>query len=121
MGKSIKLLTTIVLIVVFLGCQKDYPTDIPNWLEERIKAEKKECRKGVCHCESSGACLLITEYELNNNDIIYEFTTGSGGAFYYDYNGNFMCDATSTADCNTCFEYDICDKKKIRVIWDQEP
>lgn len=77
-----------VILLVLASCKKDYPNDIPQWLENKIK----ECKKGSC-CTQLGP-LGISEY-VNTNDqsYIYKFWRGCPHCCdeYYDFNGNLIC------------------------------
>ena len=108
--------------LLFTSCKKDHPKDIPEWLENRIKEEKKDCRDG-CDCDH-GNCWGILEYVTNQNSRIYLFQrAGGGGDTYYDSAGNILCfleEGLYKTCSNTCSHFTYCDIEFSRIIWIQK-
>ena len=110
----------LIALAVMAGCKKDYQDDIPEWLENRIKSEKKNCRdKDSCLCNDHEYCYTINEYKDSTNAIIYEFQIGAPPGFEYYYEeGELICEGIEIY----CFDCpDICDIEYVRQIWQQHP
>ena len=124
--KAIKYILPLLLtLLLFSTCKKDYPKDIPDWLEDRIKEEKKNCRplsKEICNCDG-GNCLEIKEYTTNINETVYEFRKSSlEGGYFLDYDGNSLCayNYLWTNCVDSCVYFTYCDIQLTREIWIQK-
>lgn len=98
-----------VLMIILVGCKKDYPKDIPEWLENMITERKKDCKKNKdnCSCYNGGrGCMVIEEWKYNS-DVYYTVTTGDddlGNYIFliYDYDGNHL------GNCEGCWNKPSC-------------
>ena len=102
-----------MLVTISISCKKDYPHDIPEWLEKRIKEIKKEnpCNENP---------IQIREYHNNSSkDIAFLFTKPCQFCNYsvYDYNGNLMCDVDEWTGHDSCNNVSFADYDLIRIIW----
>jgi len=86
MKKLCFILSLAIILTAFTGCRKkDYPNDIPDWLEERIKEIKKT---------SFTYTYTINEYTLSSTDeFLYEIDYNSGwyDTHFYNYEGEEEC------------------------------
>jgi len=109
--KKIKLiLLTLIVAMSVNSCKKDYPKDIPNWLEDKIKYCDKN--KNDCHG------LIIDEYSYQSN-IYYELYVPIAAPRpndYYDYNGNLICSdpyMTGNVSCGSFTSGNLTFKRRI--------
>ena len=107
------------IAVTMSSCKKDYPKDIPEWVEDKIKEQKKECRNNKsCPCKEPNAyCLVIYENTFENGDIIYRFLTLNVST-YYSYEGNILCISGVNEDCSSMPHYGE-PKVSSREIWNE--
>lgn len=80
----------LLVIFSFLSCEKDYPKDIPEWLEDKIKEIRKEIVKN--EISPYVQAVIISEYQLND-EIIYYYLIGSDiyTEYFYNYDGSLLC------------------------------
>lgn len=105
----------ILLIGFMIGCKKDYPDDIPDWLRKDIKERKKE---------ENGCSLCMTIYELEDTvsaELFYfYYLSGSGDddGPLHDFEGNQVC----IYDLYTgCAAIEFADwNGNWRIIWTEE-
>ena len=89
MKQTLKLLLGLSLILLINSCQKDYPKDIPDWLEDKIKEIKKEHKGEECW---PGVCRRIDEYAKDGVTTFW-YMPGVTPVGYqvFDYDGTYQC------------------------------
>lgn len=108
------------VILFALSCKKkNYPSDIPKWLKERIDGMNKDYRKTKL-IGGQKSCNHIVPREVN------EYTDGSstfymighsyGGYNIYNYNGQWICDYWSMGS-SQCINYRT---TFVRRIWNED-
>jgi len=110
--KTMKLLTFALLLIVISGsCKKDYPKDIPDWLKDRIKEEKKN---------PSACCLTIDEYVYENNSIYIFHKEGNYEHNVFDKDGNEQCVFLVVPNSTCGSIQNMQDYQANRRIWTQK-
>jgi hypothetical protein len=72
------------LLLAMSSCRKDYPSDIPGWVEDRIH----DCRKVFHNCNS----LDIIEYKgLGQRWFYFNQRENDGADELYDEGGSLIC------------------------------
>jgi hypothetical protein len=103
-----------LMAVSFVACKKDYPKDIPEWLEKRIKQMKKEN-------ECNDSPIQIQEYKgVSNDTILYLFTKPCQFCKHvvYNYNGSLLCnDIEIWTGHDSCGNLSFTDYDFHRMIW----
>lgn len=81
-----RIIVLFVLISSFLiSCKKDYPADIPEWVQKRIK----NCKRSL-NCCYKGDRLRIIEEKTDKGLLYYHFIIDDYDSIY-NYNGNLIC------------------------------
>ena len=97
------ILIGILFLFLFSNCKKKstYPTDIPKWLQDRIKAiddDNKKYNKGSLFGRNHN-CHYVVAREVDeyftNSSTYYAIGSGYNGYLVYDYNGVECCYSTS--------------------------
>jgi len=102
------------------SCKRDYPSDIPGWLKDRILSLK---RTGKSHpfmaCNISSGGLRIYEYKVNSTgDIVYCFSE-TYGYTYLDAQGNTLCNTyMGSPSCSSCICSSGSGMTKLRTVWE---
>jgi hypothetical protein len=108
-AKDLFLLIFFALLVN--SCNKDYPKDIPKWLEKKIKYCDK--RKNDCQM------LIIDEYSYQG-EIYYNLYVPEAPPRqndFYDYNGNLICSESYSQSCSYFSNSKL---NIIRRIWQEK-
>ncbi len=112
----------LVFVLIFSNsCKKDYPSDIPQWIKEKIKMYKY--LEDENHLKTP---VSIVEYKDNNENCIYlfDYSPISGGVDRYDYYDSSGFEICSCIWCwnpgqgctiNGQLIHDV--YKESRVIW----
>lgn len=127
--KKIKIIFSIlILIALFSSCEKEYPKDIPDWLQTKIDSIIENTDS--YGCSTYGDCLIIEEYVYDNKKLYIE------KAHYHLFEGatrNKILNSEGLEECvitaideeswpDTCgtitnlksYEY-------VRTIWQEKP
>lgn len=88
--KYVLLLFLFAIIVEFTtSCKKDYPSDIPDWLKNKIRSIKEF--NGGCSGSNCG-CIVMDEYKFKDSCTVFLFScTGDGVITLWDNGGNSLC------------------------------
>ena len=113
-------LFSLLFLIVFSQCKKDYPSDIPKWLEEIIiKAKRNNYRT------YSGQVFEINEYTKDDTLVFLVPDLILPRYYIYDLDGNKLCTIRCIYDPDMFFSdcgFDIPSMpppylKFIRNIW----
>lgn len=102
------------------SCKRDYPSDIPGWLKDRILSLKRTGKSHPFVTCMDGQSLRIYEYRVKSTgDIVYRFSQ-TYGYTYLDAQGNNLCNTyMGSPSCSSC----ICssggmDVTMLRTVWE---
>lgn len=110
-----KILLFLFILTFFstMSCKKDYPSDIPKWLKEKIKERKRALGGDPYDTDHS-----IDEYVKNDNGqtiYVIDVACDPGYYEYYDCSGNLLCAGNWV--WGTCDLYGYQKMTFVRHIW----
>jgi hypothetical protein len=112
--KTKKNLLLLISLSLFLyTCKKDYPSDIPQWLKDKIE----HCKK-THDCCGYNSALTIMEFKNDSGDIQYKFSLIETYTLY-DYQGNVLC--IYNLGISDCPNYIGAGYNESRIIWEEDP
>ncbi|MEI8203075.1 MAG: hypothetical protein WCH34_08700 [Bacteroidota bacterium] len=109
-----KIILFVFLALIFNACKKDYPLDIPHWLQEMILKAKR-----THGCFLYGKTLWIDEYKKGDSTFYMMHWYEERGYAIFDANGNTICTENNMGgDCEPhILPYLI----HSRHIWNDDP
>lgn len=117
--KKIAVVICSCLLLAVSSCNRDIPNDIPEWLEVKVKASKKNAKERD-HCLHN--CVSYSEYS-DGSRTIFKYS-GAGpvpATTVYDYNGNVECTYypydTAMVSCGSIAV--LADFHLVRTIWQE--
>lgn len=120
--KSIVMITGLACVLLFGGCKKDYPNDIPQWLKKAITEFKRAGKYN--NINACGECPIIVEEwkETTTGATLYAFEQCDWTSYaFYSESGQRLCSIEPmycypNNPCS-CGPYAWTNLVKIRNIW----
>lgn len=116
--KKVSLILILLVSLISFSCKKkNYPSDIPKWLKEKIDMMNKDSKGKGCKYSS---CRTVEEYNDGSSTFYWINDSGTAnpmGYHIYDYSGIMVCSVSGSyyAPCgNTGYA-----KNFVRLIWQE--